>query len=257
MGKKEEEVKDMVVPPLPLQFFQMQSVYAHKMAEMAKIPLEQAIRENTIFYKRIGALDWNHVPENPRWKEYWKKVLEGEDSATTAYKIYMEKFATSNPNRDCFTYSYEEKDKTIHLHFSNNFANGKSPLDPVNLPKRRGELKRIFGEIKEKYPGAKSVAGFSWLYSMEAYKSLFPKEFTGNLKQTEPGTRGNGAWGQFLTHRGELNLKRADMFLGKVEKAKTLEELQAAFPIPTFETNCEIEKFYEFFNTSQVLLWPS
>jgi hypothetical protein len=234
--------------PLPLDFFQIQSAFAHKLEELTGISLEQALLEKTTFYVRLGIHDWKHDRTNPKWMSYWNKVEEGDDPAEAAYQIYLSEYEQykKEPNPSCFSYSYFEPEKAIYLHFQNNYASNLSPLVLENLPIRKQELARIFAEIKDKYPEAKEVEGSSWLYTYDSYKSLFPPEFIANLYPVEPGLKGNGAWGQFLTSRGELNQKRSDLFIRNVEVAKNKEDLMKSFPIPTYDTSASIAAFFQY-----------
>lgn len=234
---------------LPQDFFRIQLVFARKIAEITGVSLEQAVLDNTAYYVRIGIYDWKHNKENPRWVDYWKKVQAGNSPDEAAYLMYIQSVEViqSNPISSCFSYSYNKSDKSIHLHFQNNLASDKSPLSSDNLTVRRQELAKMFQEIHKKYPQAEVVEGSSWLYAYESYKSLFPLEFIKSLHPAEPGLKGNGIWGQFLTSRGELNHKRTEQFTLAINSAKSKDEALAAFPIPTYYASASIESFYEYF----------
>lgn len=249
MPKDTEEQDRAIEAPQPLDLFKIQFTFASKVSEIMNIPIEEALLKYTTFYKRIGNIDWDHDPNNPKWQEYLEKLRKGEGPAEAAYSIYMEDFVKSTPNKPktCFSYSYEEGDGTVSIHFRNNFASTSSPLSKDNIPARRKELVDIFREIKQKHPNAKKVKGGSWLYSYESYRRLFPPEYSDNIEEERAGFKGNAIWGQFLTSLGEMNCERTEQFLEAINKVTTVDELFDAFPVKFYKATAPIGCFYDFF----------
>ncbi len=244
MSSKERK---SIEQPLPLDFFRIQSVFAQKVSVILNIPIEEALLKYTSFYKRIGIKDWEFDKGNSRWQEFVKTARETKDFTNTAYEMYLKKFGrneSSNVSVGCFSYDYDSADKTVSIHFQNNFSLDSSPLSKENVSERRKELREIFDKIKSKYPDAKNVSGGSWLYSYESYRRLFPKSYIANLHQEEGGFRGHGTWGQFLKSSGELNQERTNQFLDTVNNATNFGELQNAFPMKYLETQAPVEDFY-------------
>jgi len=234
----------------PYEFFRIQEIFAKKLAEITGMSLVESLLKYTTFYKRIGVQDWEHNINNILWQEYLQKIHSGTSPSEAAYSMYLIDFQEVMPTnkiRECFSYNYYPKERTVHIHFRNNFANSNSPLSDENMQDRIDELKNIFTEVKRKYPEAEKVMGGSWLYSYETYRRLFPHHFTESMIERDNiGHQGNAIWGQFLQSNGELNESRANEFLQKVETARTKEDLFRAFPIKFYETIGDVKEFYEF-----------
>lgn len=245
------EQKPVIEQPQPLELFRIQSAFASKASVILHIPLEEALLNYTTFYKRIGVEDWKHEPQNSKWQEFIKEVENGAESAEAAYSMYMRTVADQGSRdrpRTCFSYDYEDEEKTVSIHFRNNFATKDSPLADSNIQIRQDELMNIFREVKEKYPEAEKVKGGSWLYSYDTYRRLFPPEYTKHLEEMKVGYKGNAIWGQFLQSSGKMNIGREGQFLKAVESVATEKELFDAFPLKFYKAVGQIGLFYYFYN---------
>jgi hypothetical protein len=138
--------------------------------------------------------------------------------------------------------------RTVRLHF------GNSPDGSALLPDRRGErqaeLRLIFREVAGKHPDAAFVRGCSWLYHVPAYSSLFPETFIDGLESVGYLHQFAALWGQFLDRYGSVKRSLQEAFLAKVEVARTLHDLNAAFPVDVLATTCPIAVFYREFDVS-------
>lgn len=134
------------------------------------------------------------------------------------------------------------------MHFINDRSSIEGPLSSSQKDKRLGELKELFEDVKKNHPNAKYVQGGSWLYNLESYKRLFPKEYLINMKSIYPKPQMLVIWGQFVNSEWEINSERAQRFLDKLGKCKTEEDLNNVFELIELFPKCEIKHFYEFYS---------
>jgi hypothetical protein len=188
------------------------------------------------------------------WKEYAKAV----HASTDVLWVTEHFFANSGEMRDHskddfwpFRYDYNERDgvPTIHVHFGS--LGFKEPIDlgPGLLSKERYEeqrdkLRAMFTEIKHSHPQAKIVRGRSWLYNVEAYRRLYPAEYSDSRVLSLGGFNGGGRWGQFRNGDGTVNRELSQQFLQNITHLER-DNLEAAFPIQTWSVSAPIEAFYK------------
>ena len=237
--------------PYPQAFFQLQSEFALKIAKIKGIFPDDALLKYTTFYIRIGGEDWEFDPTNELWQKYILQVHNQVNPAAAAYSMYFRKFYSGFPPKapdSCFSYEYDNNNKSVSIHFQNNFSDISSPLSAVNIPARKNELRFIFQNIKANYPETRSVIGETWLFAYEAYRRLFPPEYIAGLKVQNRGYKGNGRWGQFIMNSGGLNQARADQFIESIKRAESEKELTDSFPYDYLETQAAINVFYRYFS---------
>ena len=80
------------------------------------------------------------------------------------------------------------------------------------------------------HPDAAWLRGRSWLYSIEAYRRIFPDVFIAGLEPREPDLQFLACWGQLLDGAWRTRTDVASVLLHGVELASTTDELEAAFP---------------------------
>ena len=151
----------------------------------------------------------------------------------------------------CFRYRFVEDeniDGTIKLHFLNDRTSLEGPLASSQIGNRLQELKEMFEDVKKNHLNAKYVQGSSWLYNLESYKRLFPKEYTKNMKSIYPKPQMLVIWGQFINSEWEINKERAERFLKRLGKCKTEEDLKNVFEMMELSPRCEIKYFYDFYS---------
>ena len=151
----------------------------------------------------------------------------------------------------CFRYSFVEDEKgngIVKLHFLNNSTSKEGPLALSQRGKRLKELKDLFEDVKENYPNAKYVQGGSWLYNLESYKRLFPKEYTNNMKSISPKPQMLVIWGQFINSEWGVKKDMAEEFLSRLEKAKTEKDLENVFELKELFPKGDIKYFYDFYS---------
>ena len=81
-----------------------------------------------------------------------------------------------------------------------------------------------------KHPEAAWLRGRSWLYSVEAYRRIFPEVFLAGLQPREPDLQFLACWGQLLDGAWRTRGDIASVLLHGVKLASTTNDLEAAFP---------------------------
>jgi hypothetical protein len=148
----------------------------------------------------------------------------------------------------CFKYHGSTDGETVDLHFSNEELEDVGPLSAEKTERRLRELSDVFTAIRKEFPQCKTVTGKSWLYNIEAYKRLYPKEYSASPEvDTDVSAVGSGRlWGQFQDSHKGLKQELAAAFLDKI---RTLEEVTpeavlAAFPYQALKVQGPVEDFY-------------
>lgn len=251
---------------LPREHFSLQLAYALKAVEITQLTLEQALMEFTQYWVRVNNasflctnnLMWSFDPTTPDWQELCARMQNGEKADVIAYDLYKRNYQETDEGKTffgCFRFDFHPKlhadNGVIELHFHNRDHSSYGPLSKARQAKRIQDLKSMFTSIKQHYPQAKVVHGGSWLYNIEAYKRLFPVSFTTNMLVEEiPFPRTSGIWGQFLNSEGKVKPETADVFLSKVNNAKTLDQLLQCFEFKILYPRANIEDFYDFYAVS-------
>jgi hypothetical protein len=236
--------------PLPREWFTVQLRFAERAATIVGVTYEEAVRECTNCCRAFG-LSEHGDPADPSWQEFLRGLRVAEDRAEWAYR-----FALSNRQGagtaafGCFDFDYEAETREIGLHFLNNDPSPLGALSKARLPERRRELRAMFEAIALAHPEAVVVRGTSWLYGIEAYRRLYPPAYWQTAIQvaTETEFQYMALWGQFLGRDAQVKRALAEPFLAAVERARTVEELAAAFLHGVYEVECGIEHFYAFYD---------
>ena len=92
------------------------------------------------------------------------------------------------------------------------------------------------------------MRGSSWLYKVDAYRRLFPPEYTGALSPAGYEFQFLALWGQFLDREYSLRQPTARDFLSRIAVGRTLEELKACFPYEVLRTECSVRHFYDYYS---------
>ncbi len=238
----------------PERFFEVQLIFARKVAEVTGRSFEDAVLHNTAMY-RIFGLDWSADPTHPTWLAYVRTLRsDKEQGAEETYRYYLSKYdelPKSNGLRHwgCFSHEYLPDEHRIMIHFSNQDFTGYGPLSHQRMAIRKAELKEMFTHIRNERPDAEIVTGGSWLYNLDAYKRLFPVEYGQSAKEADRVYyTGRGLWGQFLDSEWQVNERTAAIFLQRVEVATTMQECDHTFPYQLLFPKAPIALFYEFYD---------
>lgn len=250
--KPTSQIESHKTSEYPREFFDLQIEVVRKVMEIEGIPLSEALSQYTTFYRRFN-IGKSFDPNNPIWQEFISTLNEGNLS-DKVYEFYLKRKNIElplDPNRKkfgCFTFEYLEEDKCIRAHFGNKEEDG-SPLSYANLAKRLAELHNLFQYAKDNYPQAKIVRGNSWLYNLEAYRRLFPPQYTQDLQPviTSSRFRGFSGWGQFFDKNTKIRPESVKLFKEKLVQAKNMNEVLDSLPLQTFKVEGRVEDFYNFY----------
>lgn len=236
----------------PKRFFELQLLFAEKIAELSQQSLEEAVLHYTAFYRMLG-LDWSLNPAHPVWQMYLQQLQQEHPDAEQTYQFYLQRYKdipkfTDQVHWGCFAYEYHAETQTVHLHFSNQDTSGYGALSTHQRTARMSELKMMFRHIQEIHPEASLVRGMSWLYHRESYRRLFPAAYGQSAQVVEnPYLPGRAIWGQFLRRDWQVNEQTLSVFLQRVGQLEDVERCVHCFPYSVLQTASPIAAFYAFY----------
>ena len=118
------------------------------------------------------------------------------------------------------------------IHFYGERSSDRHPLAQRHLSERQREFRDLVRRAALEHPDAAWLRGGSWLYSVEAYRRIFPDVFIAGLEPSEHDLQFLACWGQLLDGAWRTRTDVASRLLQAVELASTTDELEAAFPYP-------------------------
>ena len=227
--------------------------YAKKRSQISRLELIESIKNFTPVYYLIGNYDWEFKEDSIYWQEFLQRYENGEDLVELVYDMYIKNYQEFSNFKwfGCFRYSfieYEEGNGVVKLHFLNNCTSKEGPLALSQRGKRLQELKDLFEDVKENHPNAKYVQGGSWLYNLESYRRLFPKEYFKNIESISPKPQRLVIWGQFINSEWGVKKDMAEEFLSRLKKAKTEKDLENVFELKEMFPKGDIKYFYDFYS---------
>jgi len=227
--------------------------YAKKKSQISQLELIEAIRNFTPIYYLIGNYDWEFKEDSIYWQEFLQRYENGEDLVELVYDMYIKNCKEFSNYKwfGCFRYSFvEDKDGngTVKLHFLNDRTSKEGPLASSQKENRLRELKDLFEDVKKNHPNAKYVQGGSWLYNLEAYRRLFPKEYFVDIESISPKPQRLVIWGQFINSEWGVKKDMAEEFLSRLKKAKTEKDLENVFELKEMFPKGDIKYFYDFYS---------
>lgn len=245
----------MVTEPLqiyPKRFFELQLIFAQKVAQLSRQPLAETVLQYTGLYRLLG-LDWSLDPTHPVWQAYLQETQRACMDADRTYQFYLQRYHeiprfTDQAHWGCFAYEYHADTQAIRLHFSSQDTSGYGALSSHQRAVRIAELRAMFRHIQQAHPGATLVHGGSWLYHRESYRRLFPTSYGQSAQVVEtPSFAGRALWGQFLRGDWQVNEETTSLFLQHVGRLEEVERCVQCFPYPVLKTAYPILAFYAFY----------
>ncbi|GHO78146.1 hypothetical protein KSD_59170 [Ktedonobacter sp. SOSP1-85] len=228
-------------------FFELQFLFAESIVRVSHLNFEEALLDFTNLYMQFP-IDRSFDPTHPVWQAYLTGLRQAPERAMWTYTFYQHKRELHSPYPyGCFHYSYLPEENTIRYHFANADMSGSGPLSKERMPVRLQELKMMFAKIKKQYGDIPTVRGNSWLYNIDAYRRLFPVQYTQAMKVVDGEFQYMSLWGQFLQRDGRVHRHLADAFLSCLQKSKTIEGLASCFPYQVLSPQSPIALFYEFY----------
>lgn len=238
-----------IIMTYPKDLFQIQVAFAKKVAETLSISTEKALLEYTGFYKLFEIQDWDFNPENEVWKEFLGQIQikSDQDIGGVAWNFYMQRKQEWKPRISfgCFSYDYNSENKKVHIHFENREKSNTGPLDKSKRENRKVELKDLLVHVQKNHPDAEIISGFSWMYNIEAYKRLFPREYLENMEAVNDWYGSFAIWGQFLDHVGNVKPQIGNQFLNCIQTKESMENLCSCFPYQILRPEVSIDIFYK------------
>ena len=227
-------------------FFDIQLRFADQLARVSHLSFEEALLSFTNIY--FHCLSRPFDPTHPAWQVYLEGLRRTSDKALWTFTFYenMREFAAPS-SYGCFRYAYLADEQEIRLHFTNADTSDHGPLSKERMTNRLQELKMLFVDVKKQYPEAQRVKGASWLYNIDAYKRLFPSEYTKAMRRRDDEFQYLALWGQFLQRDGQVRELLVNSFLSCCNNQQTLEGVVSCFPYQVLEPSCSIAAFYEFY----------
>ena len=229
-------------------FFDVQLRFADKVAQVCTMSMEEAVFSCTNIYLQL--IDRSFDPAHPVWQAYLEGLRKAQDRAEwTAefYRMRRDASTSSMPPSGCFSYGYLAEERVVRIHFMNRDLSGYGPLSRVRMPVRLDELRALFAEVRTQHPEALTVRGNSWLYNVDAYKRLFPPQYTQEMKTGEEELQFLARWGQLVQRDGQVRKDLAASFLDCVDRQETWEGLNACFRYQVWSPQCAITHFYEWY----------
>ncbi len=210
------------------EFFDLQLRFGLRAAELAGLPLPDALLAYTNLYVRLGC---GHVPDasNPDWKAYAQGLRECGDPLGWTLRFRAGR-PDGGPRLDaregCFGYAWDGRTR-VRLHWLGQPGADCSPLGDEQEGERRAELRALLRHLAPEV----EVAGASWLYHLARYRRLFPAAYLVTARPLPPPYQRLPLWGQFLDRRRQVRPQAVAAFLDALARTRRIEELGACFPL--------------------------
>ncbi len=237
----------------PERYFAVQLLFAQKVADLAQLPLAEAVLNYTAIYRILG-IEGPFDAAQPDWQAHLQGLQGTDQDAAWSYQTYLTRYPripkfTDFPHWGCFAYNYLPDRQVIRLHFSNQDTSPDGALSHQRKEVRLEELRVMFQQIQSAHPDAKWVKGASWLYNREAYRRLFPPAFGQSASVDSPllHVQFRALWGQFLRHTWQVNEEMAGEFLQRVQRLQAMEGIADCFPYQVLMTQGALQDFWEFY----------
>ncbi len=210
------------------------------------------VHQLTNFQRRLGLGTPTDPPSDPAWLDLLERIASGgsHDERIDALMTTFESLPPAVPQHIQHSwptegvFSIEVVGTIARTHFYSMDTDEDSPLHPAKLELRQRELLTVLSAVYTDHPELTHVVGGSWLYSTNAYSSLFPDIHVRNahVRRDRHTFRGMSHWGQFLDHRWNIRTNLADEFRQRIRDWNGGDPCEL-FPIDTLEVNSPIEAF--------------
>lgn len=236
-------------------YFQIQLDFAEKVSELTGETIEKVLFTHTAIPKAIGIKGWKFDEQDSMWKDFLDGLKKTDNKVHYIYSL-CHTDPTPSGFREmfgCFWYEFDENDNHIKIHFRNNDEAEPGALSKEREGTRKEELSKMFKDIKQKYPKAETVTGFSWLYTIDSYTRLFPQEYIQNAVVSKGWFRSVALWGQFLSGDGEVKKEIAADFKACIRDKKNIDDLSECFYYKVLVPKTQIDNFYKFYQLENYL----
>ena len=134
------------------------------------------------------------------------------------------------------------------IHFLN--VDEEAPLSAGRAGARRAELAALFGWLRSSGNQPLAVTGMSWLYNLQAYRSLFPPAYGASAAPVGRAWQRMPLWGQFLDRYGHVRPAPAAVFLRRLETLQSMDDADGCFPLQALAVQATAQDFYRHFGLS-------
>jgi len=234
-------------------FFDLQLLFAHRVADVSCLPLTRALLEYTNLYVRFG-LGREFDPADETWQTYLAGLRDTSDWQEWTYRFYVTRAhqnaaPTTVATFGCFSYALLDGDR-IRLHFQNTGMDKHSSLGLAYREQRQAELIDLFAHVKQSLHDGVQVVGASWLYNLDAYRRLFPVSYVATARVIGDRFQSMPLWGQFLDRHGALKEASTRPFLQRLAQQSSLVRLNECFPFQVLSPQAPVLEFYDFYGIS-------
>ena len=246
--------------PYSKDFFALQLSYAHKLAKRFRRNLDDILFNYTTFSRSINlAAERPFDQSNPVWNTYIKGLCKAVDDAEWTHVYYLNYCANVPMSKDeAFNgnilfgsfYFVLRNNRVIRPHFIK-LGDDTSPHSVISnerMAESLRNLRRMFQFIKDNISGAKTVRGNTWLYNLEAYRRLYPLEYTTQMVANELHEfQFMALWGQFFDRNWQVKDLLANELLNRIEALNSLANLRFCFPYQALMPRRNIQAFYDYY----------
>ena len=235
------------------EYFELQLRFAQHVGACNGLSLADAVLRYTNLHRRFGLGDPDHALA-PAWQDYAERLSILPDLAARVawtQEFYLAAPPDALPSEQkffgCFGCEAPDGGGMVRIHFTKADRDGLSPLHRSKIAQRQADLARLVAYIAQRFAGAQSIRGISWLYNIEAYRRLFPPPYAASARPAER-VRLNGAssWGQFLHHDDAIKPGLRDRFLAKFPAIDPAAPWRA-FPLPALMAEAPLPVFTDFY----------
>ncbi len=245
--------------PYSKAFFELQLKFAQKILEKFGGEMDDILFNYTTFPRSIDLLKPPFDHSNLIWRQYIQGLRAAGDPAEWTYNYYLAHHSPEPTSKDTEIHGHKPfggfyfvlRNEHIIRPHSIRLADDLSPYSPFSskrLDESLGNLKRMFQFIKETIEGTNTVVGNSWMYNLEAYRRLFPSEYTKDMKESSANEfQFLALWGQFFDWKGDIKAHLAEQLLSRIERIANKEQLRHCFPFQVMMPKYGIQAFYDFY----------
>lgn len=239
-------------------FFEAQLRLAGRMAELTGVGLADAAFHYTRLHRQFGLGFSGVTSPAPEWLDYAARLeaaadIAGQVVVTQAMFVASTDEILPRPDQEgfgCFAFDGAGEDGAVHIHFNNKDTDeAGGPLASSKTARRKAELAAMVRRIRQTLPNATHIRGKSWLYNLEAYRRLFPPDYTASrtLAPAPLHLTGSSSWGQLIDARENIRPDIRDALLANLAHLDPRAPW-TAFPLRVLAVRAPIESFEAFYN---------
>ena len=232
------------------EYFSLQLSFAERYAAVAGLPLGASIAHCTNLRRRLNL--WGPAGAN-RWTDFIARIGDPKNDRRDALSLCTQWYEdrprlAAARSFGCFSFDPPDVGSVLRIHFVPPGTLSASPLASANIGARVQELCELFSHVRRKEPGVLSVRGVSWLYSLEAYRRLFPPSYAMSVQAIDAPLHLNGSstWGQVLNWRQGVKPEMRDALLARMTTMSPEAPWQS-FPLQALTAIGDVADFYDRF----------